>query len=385
VQSQGGVTVGVEILTQDEVEAEFGLPLIEKMIWPVWVTVDNRTADRLLFSPVDFDPGHYSPSEVAWRIREPSSLSFEAQRAVLDRRQFPLLVEQGTAASGFVYSVLERGARFFSVVLYSPVETYRFAFGEVAPGFKADFMEVDLDGLYRDRQVMDLTRNELRSFVQDLPPTVFGPDLSTNGDPLNVVFVGHGEDILLGLVESDWDISETTSTDSALRTVASTVFGKRYRTSPVSSLYLFGRRQDIALQKARHTAKERNHMRLWLAPITFRDQPVWVGQISRDIGVKLTPKTFVTHKISPDVDEARNVLMLHMIETGRVSIFGFAEGVGTVTADNPRINYTGDPYFTDGFRLVLFMGGGGKRTDEVRMIEWGRPRMATDESSEVRE
>jgi hypothetical protein len=74
-----------------------------------------------------------------------------------------------------------------------------------------------------------------------------------------------------------------------------------------------------------------------------------------------------------------------MIETGRVSIFGFAEGVGTVTADNPRINYTGDPYFTDGFRLVLFMGGGGKRTDEVRMIEWGRPRMATDESSEVRE
>ena len=181
VQSQGGVTVGVEILTQDEVEAEFGLPLIEKMIWPVWVTVDNRTADRLLFSPVDFDPGHYSPSEVAWRIREPSSLSFEAQRAVLDRRQFPLLVEQGTAASGFVYSDLERGARFFSVVLYSPVETYRFAFGEVAPGFKADFMEVDLDGLYRDRQVMDLTRNELRSFVQDLPPTVFGPDLSTIG------------------------------------------------------------------------------------------------------------------------------------------------------------------------------------------------------------
>ena len=38
---------------------------------------------------------------------------------------------------------------------------------------------------------------------------------------------------------------------------------------------------------------ERNHMRLWLAPIHYRGDDVYVGQISRDIGVKFSPKTLV--------------------------------------------------------------------------------------------
>ncbi len=384
-QSQGGVTVGVEILTQDEIEAQFGLPLLGKNIWPVWITVDNRTSNRLLFSPVDFDPGHFSSSEVAWRTRSASSLTFEAQRSELDLQQFPLLVEPGKTASGFVYSDLARGARFFSVVLYSRTETHRFAFGEVAPGFKADFLEVDFDGLTRGHEIANLSQNELRAFIQDLPPTVLGPDLSTNGDPLNIVFVGGGEKILLALGESDWDVSETTSANSAIRTMLSSVFGKLYRTSPVSSLYLFGRRQDMALQKARHSVQERNHMRLWLAPVTFRGQPVWVGQISRDIGVKLTSKTLVTHKISPDVDEARNVLMFNMLQTGWFPEFGFAEGVGEVPSENPRKNYTDDPYFTDGYRLVLFSGVRSEKTDEVRMVDWVRTGEQLTKSDEVRE
>jgi len=49
----------------------------------------------------------------------------------------------------------------------------------------------------------------------------------------------------------------------------------------------------------------RNHMRLWRAPVNLNSTPVWVGQISRDIGVHLTSKTITTHKIDPDVDGAR--------------------------------------------------------------------------------
>ena len=48
-------------------------------------------------------------------------------------------------------------------------------------------------------------------------------------------------------------------------------------------------------------------MRFWLSPIRFRGNKVWVGQISRDIGVKFTLKspTISSHVIDPDVDEAR--------------------------------------------------------------------------------
>ena len=75
----------------------------------------------------------------------------------------------------------------------------------------------------------------------------------------------------------------------------------------MSDLYLFGRPQDLALQKARDNIHQRNHLRLWLSPMRYHGKQVWVGQISRDIGSRLTihSPTFTTHKIDPDVDEAR--------------------------------------------------------------------------------
>lgn len=66
--------------------------------------------------------------------------------------------------------------------------------------------------------------------------------------------------------------------------------GSRYQFSPVSSLYVFGRRQNIALQKIRGTIHERNHLRLWLTPIIYRGNDVWTGQISRDIGIRFAKK-----------------------------------------------------------------------------------------------
>ena len=56
---------------------------------------------------------------------------------------------------------------------------------------------------------------------------------------------------------------------------------------------------------------ERNHLRLWLTQYRYRDSLVWLGQISRDIGVKFTLKspTISTHVIDPDVDEARRYLI----------------------------------------------------------------------------
>ena len=68
--------------------------------------------------------------------------------------------------------------------------------------------------------------------------------------------------------------------------------------------------QDLALQKARDNIHQRNHLRLWLSPMRYQGKQVWVGQISRDIGSRLTfhSPTFTTHKIDPDVDEARAAL-----------------------------------------------------------------------------
>jgi hypothetical protein len=158
-----------------------------------------------------------------------------------------------------------------------------------------------------------------------------------------------------------------------VKTAMAFITGGKYRYSPVSSLYVFGRRQDIALQRIRENINERNHFRLWLAPMTFQGQSVWIGQISRDIGVRFTRKTITTHKIDPDVDETREFLIENLAYNQVLSQFAYVGGVGAAPIDSPRGNLTGDPYFTDGLRAVIWIPSKPKDLQDVRYIEWSDP------------
>ncbi|MEA2048584.1 MAG: LssY C-terminal domain-containing protein [Campylobacterota bacterium] len=198
----------------------------------------------------------------------------------------------------------------------------------------------------------------------------WGGDKKTVGDPLNLVLIGEGKDVLTTLVHQGWNLTETLSSDTMLRTVASSVFGSKYSTSPVSPLYLFDRPQDIALQKARETVDERNHLRLWRTPVTYKGKKVFVGQISRDIGVKFSSKTFVTHKIDPVVDEARLYISLDMIASQNITGLGYVKGVGFSDRDKPQYNYTEDPYYTDGNRVVLFFSEERVPIENIQYLPW---------------
>lgn len=149
--------------------------------------------------------------------------------------------------------------------------------------------------------------------------------------------------------------------------------GENYRTSPVSNLYLFGRHQDFALQKVRDTINARNHLRLWRAPWRVGGKPVWVGQVSRDIGVRPTWRTWnlTTHEIDPDLDDARDNVLGDLVDTGRVSSVGFVKGSKACTLDNPGRNLTDDPYYTDGECLVV---GVENETTSLHVFDWHQRR-----------
>ena len=91
-----------------------------------------------------------------------------------------------------------------------------------------------------------------------------------------------------------------------------------------------------------------------MTSLRYEGKPVWIGQISRDIGVRFTKKTITTHKIDPDVDETREYLLEDLAYSQSLKAFGYVPGVGEAPFDEPRGNLTGDPYFTDGLRIVLF-------------------------------
>ena len=104
----------------------------------------------------------------------------------------------------------------------------------------------------------------------------------------------------------------------------------------------------------------------------YRGKPVWVGQISRDIGTRLTIHSpyLTTHKIDPQVDEARTALTEDMAYSQNLAAIGLVSGVGSASRDAPRRNLTTDPYYTDGFRAVLIFDEHPRSLAEIEFLPW---------------
>ena len=98
-----------------------------------------------------------------------------------------------------------------------------------------------------------------------------------------------------------------------------------------------------------------------------------MGQISRDIGVRFTTKTILTHKIDPDVDETRDFLIQDLWYSQGLKKLAYVGGVGAAPISEPRGNLTGDPYFTDGLRAVLWVSSDRVDLEAVEVVEWEIP------------
>jgi len=372
-QVNGGVRVSAAVLSQQESENSFGFQLAKKGIQPVWLEIENQEDKELYLMLLSLDPNYFSPSEVAWMFQgENDNTLDELSEIFLDKHIRVIIPAHGTV-SGYVYTNRDPGVKAFAVELFGAQDHRIFEFIQFVPGFEADFMRVNFVGLYGPGEVRDVDLDGLRQYLEDLPCCVSGGDAKTLGDPLNLVIVGKGTHVLATLVRRGWDLTETMRSDTVWRTIASSIFRSRYRTSPVSPMYLFDRPHDAALQKTRGSVDERNHLRLWRAPVTLNGQMVWVGQISRDIGVRFSRKTFVTHKIDPHVDEARLYITLDLAAAQSLQAMGFVKGVGYASPESPRFNYTKDPYYTDGLRVVLLLGKARYPLDSVDYLRWERP------------
>jgi hypothetical protein len=284
-------------------------------------------------------------------------------------------IAPGDTLSGFVYTNLDEGTKAFNVDIISEDQTFRnFTFFIPVPGIKVDHHDVDWENLYSENEIREYDEAGLREALEELPCCTTNKKGTDQGDPLKIVVIGDLDDVYYAFIRAGWDETETIYRASLLKTVRSFLFGGRYRYSPISALYVFGRPQDVALQRARSSIHERNHLRLWLTPMRFEGKYVWIGQISRDIGVRFTRKTITTHKIDPDVDETRSFLIQDLWYSQGLKSFGFVNGVGAAPYSEPRGNLTGDPYFTDGKRVVLWVSSQPAAFTDVGWIDWEVPR-----------
>jgi hypothetical protein len=59
--------------------------------------------------------------------------------------------------------------------------------------------------------------------------------------------------------------------------------------------------------------------------------------------------------------------------SGNLKGFGYVDGVGPAPPDEPRQNYTEDPCFTDGLRVVLLLDEQHVPVDRLDMLSWESP------------
>jgi hypothetical protein len=168
------------------------------------------------------------------------------------------------------------------------------------------------------------------------------------GDPLNVALVGSEAEVKAIMQAAAWHPADPLSMKSDLAIAVTTVLDRQDVTAPVSNLFLFGRKEDLAFERpAGDSPKKRNHVRFWKTEKLDTDgRPMWIGAATYDERVGLSHTTGqITHHVAPEVDVERDRLMSDLTKTGDLSETYFVENFHAVREGK---NGGGDPWRTDG-------------------------------------
>ncbi len=379
-QQSDDLTVWVALPGDEQTKDHFGLGLQQAHIQPLWLRVANRSTRPYWLLPAFTDPAYFSSAEVARRFRSimVSQDTERRQEVRVEEVAFDNYIPPGSDQSGFIYTAFHDGSQVYSIALLSTGSMQRFNFlvptgrlrtdySRVAESWRMDSIKATQDGK-ADLKDLDVLRRNLTAW----PAYTSDSASKADGDPINFFVVAPWGVLFPALISVGWDETEILSAATAFRTMRAFFFRSDYRHSPVSPLYVYGRKQDAAFQKIRGNINARNHLRLWLMPMTFGGQAIWAGQISRDIGVRMTSHTvwLTTHEIDPDVDGARWSLVQDLIRAQCVAQIGFVGGGISATPLAPRRNLTGDKYFTDGLRVVIFLSPTPMGADEIQVLPW---------------
>jgi LssY C-terminus len=148
-------------------------------------------------------------------------------------------------------------------------------------------------------------------------------------DPLNIGIIATRDQLVRTMLDAGWHVADPHRHKYLAKHLLSFVLGWDYPNAPVSSLYLFGRRQDIAFEIPIDGVHYRHHVRFWATTyqdtkrLTVRsihwhhrskhlkdDNLLWVGAASLDTGIApIRHNLQLTHMIHPDTDQERELII----------------------------------------------------------------------------
>jgi len=191
--------------------------------------------------------------------------------------------------------------------------------------------------------------SELDEMMNFLPPRVFSGE-GRQGDMLNLVFVGHQEDVQQAFKRAGWVITDKWRPLFVWHLL-------RHRTSdaqlPMARFYLFGRVQDYsyALPDPGAIMSRRHHLRIWKTDYTVDGMPIWAAAATHDVAIEIAKRgRLINHRIDPAVDAERDFVGTDLTNTLSVSREEYLHSAAPVFQAQTA---SGEPYHSDSRILLL--------------------------------
>ncbi len=190
--------------------------------------------------------------------------------------------------------------------------------------------------------------------LANIPPRTTDQKGVTDRDPINLIVVGELAAVDSAFRSADWSLAQRSTFGSLARETEAIVLSRRDSTAPMSHLYYLGRMEDVRFERASPSARARHHVRLWLVDTTGA---LWAAAATEDVGVLVSPRErTVTHRVAPDVDRERDLLVGDLLAGGCAALEGYATMPG---ADTTGATVAGQLYVTDGRVAVVSVAACG--------------------------
>ena len=361
-QEQGTFRVRASVPSREEAEKIFGIPIYKRGIQPVWLEVTNNGPDRARFVLSSVDDDYFSPFEVAYMHKK-----YFSRQGWMDMEKYfynsamPRMIAAGETVSGFVFTHETNGTKTFNVDLFHATReaSYEeFTFFVQVPGFAPDHATVKFEELYEIHEIQDLDSDGLRNALLESPCCTTNRDGTGQGQPVNVVLVANGLEVLQSLLRAGWLETSYEKDDNYLNKVN----------------YLYGRPPDAVFRKSRGKSSERNELSLWMAPLRADGMEIWMGQIKHAIGQRFKiNEIFFGSAQDPDVDDGRNFLLQNLWYSQSLSALAYSLTGKVVPMEKPEVDFNNNPFFSDGIRIVMWLSGDPVSLQEARNLQWSIP------------
>ena len=197
----------------------------------------------------------------------------------------------------------------------------------------------------------DLTKLVSPSVFNDIPRRV-GDKIGNPGDMVNFAILGTQDQVQKAFLAAGWVAVDKSDQAAVVSGLLATLQHQSYTSMPVSTLYLFGRPQDLSFERAAPfaVAAVRHHLRVWKSTQVLDGRPLWVGSATHDEGFERDQRNGgITHHVDPKIDGERDFIEQSFADAGVLSAAAY------VTPSNPFLaakTATGGAIESDG-RIVM--------------------------------